>query len=97
MVTIALRSGGGALEYVHVKEDITSQVDGYNTVFTTTFEYKPNTLIVFLDGVAMRSGSSDDFVESGAKEFTWVNDVVPGAGVGACEDSMFIYYERVLP
>lgn len=97
MVTIALRSGGGALEHVHVKEDITSQVDGYNTVFTTTFEYKPNTLIVFLDGVAMRPGTDDDFVESGTKEFTWVNDVVPGSGTGVCEDSMFIYYERVLP
>lgn len=96
MVTIALRSGG-EFEHVHVKEDLTSQVDGYNTVFVTTFEYKPGTLIVFFDGLAMRSGTADDFVESGPKQFTWVNGVVPGSGPGQCEDSMFAYYERVLP
>lgn len=99
MVTIALRSGGGALEHIHVKEDLSSQIDGYRTVFTTTFEYKPHTLIVFLDGVAMRDGYSNDFVESGFKEFTWVNDAIgtPGTGIGSCTESMFAYYERVLP
>jgi len=82
-----------------VKEDLSSQIDGYQTIFTTTFEYKTNTLMVFLDGVAMRVGTDNDFVESGPKEFTWVNDATgpPGSGVGGCTDSMFAYYERVLP
>jgi hypothetical protein len=99
VVTIALRSGGGALEHLHVKEDLSSQVDGYSTVFDTTFAYKPGTLIVFLDGVAMRTGADNDFVESGAQQFTWVNDAIgpPGSGAGACATSMFAYYERVLP
>jgi len=82
-----------------VKEDLSTQIDGYRTVFTTTFEYKTGTLIVFLDGVAMRDGYYNDFVESGPQEFTWVNDEVgpPGSGVGGCTESMFAYYERVLP
>lgn len=99
MVTIALRSGGGVFEHLHVKEELTAQVDGYRTVFSTTFEYKPGTLIVFLDGVAMRTGADNDFVESGSQQFTWVNDAVgpPGSGPGDCSSTMFAYYERVLP
>lgn len=99
MVTIPLRSRGGALEHLHVKEDISTQVDGYRTVFTTVFEYKPRTLIVFLGGQAMLNGIDNDFVESGPQEFTWVNDVIgpPGSGPGNCSATMFVYYERVLP
>jgi hypothetical protein len=99
LVTIALRSSGGALEHLHVKDDLSSQVNGVRTVFTTSLEYKSGTLIVFLDGVAMRSGSDNDFVESGDQEFTWVNDAVgtPGSGVGSCTSTMFAYYERKLP
>lgn len=99
MVTIALRSSGGALEHLHVKEDISAQVDGYRTVFTTTFEFKTGTLIVFLGGQAMLNGIDNDFVESGSQEFTWVNDLIgpPGSGPGSCGTTMFAYYERVLP
>jgi len=99
VVTIALRSSGGALEHLHVKDDLSGQVDGYSTVFTTTFEYKFGSLIVFLGGQAMLNGADNDFVESGPQEFTWVNDLIgpPGSGVGSCETTMFAYYERVLP
>lgn len=93
-MTIALRTSGGALEHVHVKEDLNSQADGYNTVFTTTFEYEPGTLIVYQAGLAMLDGYSNDFTETGPKEFTWVNDVIGPPDAGC---SLWAYYQRKLP
>lgn len=98
MVTISLRTGGSSIEHTHVKEDVTSQADGYNLVFTTTFEYEPGTLIVYQAGLAMLDGYLNDFTESGAKEFTWVNDVVgPPAGDTDCGGSIWVTYQRKLP
>jgi hypothetical protein len=94
LVTIALRSSGGALEHLHVKEDLSSQADGYNLVFTTTFEYEPGTLIVYQAGLAMLDGYSNDFTETGPKEFTWVNDLI-GAPDAGC--SLWAFYQRTLP
>lgn len=97
MVTINLRTGGGALEHIHENEDLSSQIDGYNSVFTTSFEYKPGSLIVRVDGLTFRSGEDDDFTETGAKEFTWNDSPVPGEGPGDCEATMFVSYLRKVP
>ena len=94
MVTIALRSSGGALEHLHVKEDLTSQADGYNTVFVTTFEYKPGTVVIYQAGLAMLDGYNNDFIETGSNQITWVNDII---GPPEADTPIWAHYQRKLP
>jgi len=77
-----------------VKEDLSGQADGYNVVFATTFEYEPGTVIVYQAGLALFDGYSNDFLESGPKELTWVNDEI---GAPDAECSLWVYYQRKLP
>ena len=71
--------------------DLTDQVTGFTTEFSTLEEYLPGTLEVYLNGVRQRCGVF--FVESGPQSFTTTEPPragdalaaqyeVPGAGDG---------------
>jgi len=94
MATIALR---GSNTGFNVRDDLSSQVDGSNIVFTTKFPFKPYTLMVFLDGLAMLAGIENDFVEYGTQAFKWTNDQIgpPGSGTGDGPTTLFAFYEKI--
>ncbi len=66
--------------------DLTDQVTGFRTVFSTVENYLPGTLEVHLNGVRQRRGVH--FVESGAHELTMAE--APRAG-----DSLAVQYEQL--
>jgi hypothetical protein len=68
----SLFDGTVAVDHLHVEEDITSQVDGYKLVFTTSQEYISESLKVIYSGVFYTK--DNDFFETGTKEFTFIND-----------------------
>jgi len=50
-------------------EDLTSQVDGIETEFTTVNNYQTNTLRVYLNGIRQRKGASFDYTETSSNTF----------------------------
>jgi hypothetical protein len=78
MPTIALYSGGGVSDHVHIEEDITSQVDGYKLTFTTSQEYIPGSLRVVYSGVYYTIDNdfyeTDGYGVASTTQFTLVND-----------------------
>jgi hypothetical protein len=80
---------GVSTDHLHVEEDLTAQIDGYNLVFDTTQEYIPDSLIVIYSGVSYTK--NNDFYETGAKEFTLINDDPFPPEVGC---PLFVTYRR---
>lgn len=68
----SLFDGTVDVDHLHVEEDITSQIDGYKFVFTTSQTYISNSLVVIYSGVTYTK--DNDFFETGAQEFTFIND-----------------------
>ena len=71
MATIELYSSGGVDGHLHVEEDLTSQIDGYGFIFTTSQEYIPGSLIVIYAGVSYTK--DNDFSELPPNQFSLVN------------------------
>lgn len=58
--------------------DIAGVIDGENTVFYTSFDYKPGKLKVYKNGMRMKPGSSNDYTETGANQFSFIDPPLPG-------------------
>ena len=58
-----------AADHIHVEEDLTSQIDGYNLVFTTSQIYIPGSIKAVYNGVYYTK--DNDFDETGPKEITF--------------------------
>ena len=56
-------------------EDLTSQIDGINLIFTTVYPYVPGSLIVLVDGIRQRKPTH--YTETGASTFTFGNGYQP--------------------
>jgi len=85
----SLFDGTVAPDHLHVEEDITDQIDGYKLIFNTTQEYIPDSLIVIYNGVSYTK--NNDFFETGALEFTFIDDDPFPPEVGC---PLFITYRR---
>ena len=65
MATISLSTTS---DHKHIQEDLTSQIDGYNCIFNTSFQYIPDSLIVIYNGVTYTK--NNDFLETDLQQFT---------------------------
>lgn len=77
-----------SVSHIHEYEDITTQADGYNLIFTTTYNYAPSTLKLVYNGVIYTKDNG--FSETGAKEITLEN--CPPFPPTACY--LAVYYIR---
>ena len=68
-------------------ENLTSQIDGIKTQFTTANEYVPGNLIVFVDGLA--ATPAEDIQEDGTTLFTTLFPDVLESGV-----KLLVFYIR---
>lgn len=59
-------------------DNVVGDVDGLNTTYTTTFNYVPGTLRLYLNGLRQRVGGGNDFTESGSNQITMNNPPLPG-------------------
>lgn len=89
MPITSLFDGTVAPDHLHVEEDLTTQVDGYKLVFTTSQDYIPDSLIVIYSGVSYTK--DNDFFETGSNEFTLINDDPFPPEVGC---PLFVTYRR---
>lgn len=89
MPITSLFDGTVAPDHLHVEEDLSTQVDGYKLVFTVTQEYIPDSLLVIYSGVTYTK--NNDFYETGATEFTLINDDPFPPEVGC---PLFVTYRR---
>jgi hypothetical protein len=89
MPITSLFDGTVAPDHLHVEEDLSTQIDGYKLVFTVTQEYIPDSLIVIYSGVTYTK--NNDFFETGAQEFTFINDDPFPPEVGC---PLFVTYRR---
>ena len=87
-----LRGGvGGVTDLVRVAVP-TGVIDGANVTFTTPTAYVPNSLLVFLNGLAQTPGASNDYVETSSTTFDFnVPPIVTGYG----PDQILVYYQEV--
>lgn len=53
-----------------VGEQAGGDIDGVNVIFTTLQAYQATTIQVFLNGLKLRVGNSNDYIETGSNEFT---------------------------
>jgi hypothetical protein len=74
-----LRAGNLLADSVVFNEVPGGAVDGSNNTFTLADVPEDGTLMVFVNGLLMREGSSDDFSLAG-KTITFHAGAVPGAG-----------------
>ena len=71
-----------------VKEPAAGDVDGTNKTFTTTYDFIPDTLIVYLNGV--QQASPDDYVELTTQSFQFIEAPLGGAD----PDRVRVVYQR---
>lgn len=93
MATIVLfTSGSGVYDHKHIQEDLSSQIDGYSYVFTTSFPYIPGTLTAMYNGVVYTK--NNDFTETGPQQFTFfAGDPFPPE----VDSPLFVEYLMVIP
>ena len=53
------------------EEDISSQANGSNLIFTVAHPYVAGSIKIFVDGLRQRKGASYNFVESGTNTITF--------------------------
>lgn len=69
---------GGTVAGLPIKvEKPTGTIDGVNRVFTTSQGFVSGTLLVFLNGIALTLGSSDDYVELTSTTFEFSTSLIP--------------------
>jgi hypothetical protein len=71
-----------------VKEPATGPIDGTNRTFTTTYDFIPDTLIVYLNG--MEQASPGDYVELTTQSFQFTEAPIGGAD----PDRVAVVYPR---
>ncbi len=79
MALIALYTSSGLADHLHVQEDLSSQVDGYRTTFTTAENYMSGSLLAIYNGVTYTK--DNDFSETDTNKFSFPFD---GYGVNDC-------------
>ena len=97
MPTIALITTGGVGGHIHVKEDITNQIDGYKLTFTTSQEYDADSLRVVYCGVYYTKDNDffeiDEYGSSSTTKFTFINgDPFPPQ----LDNPLLVIYRRTL-
>ena len=70
-------------------EDLTSQVDGVATSFTTPLAFLPGSLIVYLNG--KRRVNPGEFVETSVTTFDWITG--PGQPPPRVGDTLQVQFE----
>lgn len=65
-------------------EDLTSQIDGTQTIFTTLYPYVANSLIVIIDGIRQRKNTH--YTETGSNTFTMTAGNAPQTNQDICVD-----------
>lgn len=73
---------------IDVVDDLTDQVDGLTSSFSTSEIFDPNTLYVFLNGLKQRFGIDNDYVINSNNEIV-MNDT-PLSG-----DSLIVEYIKI--
>ncbi len=69
---------GGVVAGSAIKvEKPTGTINGVNRVFTTSVGFVSGTLLVFLNGVALTPGASDDYVELTSSTFEFSAAQIP--------------------
>lgn len=57
--------------------DLSSQANGSNLIFTTTYTYVAGSLEVFVDGLLQKKGALGDWEESGTQTFSFTAGNAP--------------------
>ena len=84
---MALIQGG----LVNKVEKPTGTIDGVNKVFTTSQPFISGTLLVFLNGIALTPGASDDYVELTTTTFEFSASLIPTIESGATDKILVTY------
>lgn len=69
-----------------IQEDLSDLVDGENITFTTSHNYKPGSLMIFLNGI-----KESNFIESTENTFTLID---PPSNIGFT-DKIEVYYKKL--
>jgi len=86
---------GGVIAGSTIKvEKPTGDIDGVNKVFTTSQGYVSGTLLVFLNGIALTPGASDDYVELTSTTFEFSASLIPSVE-GSYTDKILVQYQAV--
>ena len=76
---------------VNKVEKPTGTIDGSNRVFTTSQNFVSGTLMVFLNGIALTPGVSDDYVELTSTTFEFSASLIPTTESGAIDKILVTY------
>ena len=84
---------GGVVAGSEIKvEKPTGTINGVNRVFTTSQGYVSGTLMVFLNGIALTPGASDDYVELTSTTFEFSASLIPTTESGSV-DKILVQYQ----
>jgi len=89
---MAIIKGGTVSGSALKVEKPTGTIDGVNRVFTTSQAFVSGTLIVFLNGLALTEGASDDYVELTSTTFEFSASLIPTTESGAV-DKILVQYQ----
>ena len=88
---MAIIKGGLVVSAIKVEKP-TGTINGVNRVFTTSVDFVSGTLLVFLNGVALTPGASDDYVELTTTTFEFSSSLIPTTESGSV-DKILIQYQ----
>lgn len=89
---MAIIKGGVIAGAAITVEKPTGTINGVNKVFTTSAGFISGTLMVFLNGVALTPGASDDYVELTSTTFEFSAALIPTTESGAI-DKILVQYQ----
>ena len=82
---MAIIKGGVVAGSAFKVEKPTGTINGVNRVFTTSVGFVSGTLLVFLNGIALTPGASDDYVELTSTTFEFSASLIPTTESGAID------------
>jgi len=84
---------GGVVAGSEIKVEIpTGTINGTNRVFTTSVGYVSGTILVFLNGLALTPGASNDYVELTGTTFEFSASLIPTTE-GTYTDQILVQYQ----
>jgi len=89
---MAIIKGGTVSGSALKVEKPTGTIDGVNRVFTTSQAFVSGTLLVFLNGLALTAGASDDYVELTSTTFEFSASLIPTTESGSV-DKILVQYQ----
>ncbi|KKM04489.1 hypothetical protein LCGC14_1763690 [marine sediment metagenome] len=89
---MAIIKGGTLAGSVVKVEKPTGTINGVNRVFTTSVGFVSGSLLVFLNGIALTPGASDDYVELTSTTFEFSASLIPTTE-GTYTDKILVQYQ----